>query len=523
MMSSSPAKRGLSLRDVASVLFRRRWVLIGIFIPVVMLVATGAILQFSVYEAHAKILIQQERFAFLHVPNESSRPFITREAGEELLNSQIELLLSQSLFESVVEAHQLHLRPPCPAFDPDDSLPSRVRVKVCQMRHQWRGDSLSPQTDGLTAREIQKRFEQTVMAFQSNLKIVPIKQSKLILIRYEDREPELAARVVNDLISRFQAKHLQLNQTAGAYELYRSEAEALRDRLVASEARLQQFRDRAGIIDLPRQKQLSLDKMSDFEGQLRATEAEVAQIEAQLARLKAQLAVQPKWIATERREVQNSALDNLKASLMELEIRRSQLREKFTPEAQPLREVESQILQARQILAQEEATRVQEQSSRRNPNVENLEAERLRAESQLSSLRARQQVLRQHVEDYHEITRQLDTLDFEMAPLRRELERNVNSYVGYLKKEEEARFAGVLDQHNIVNVKVAEPAHIPIEPVAPSRSKMLLLGMVLGSMMAVGLAFAVDRLDHSLKTPDDVEQHLGLPLLASVPVHKRWT
>ncbi len=371
-------------------------------------------------------------------------------------------------------------------------------------------------------REIQKRFEQAVMGFQSNLSIVPIKQSKLIMIRYQDREPELAARVVNDLIDRFQAKHLQLNQTAGAYELYRGEAQALRDRLVASETRLQQFRDRAGIIDLDRQKQLSLNKLSEFEAQLRATETEVAQLEAHMTRLKSQLAAQPKWITTERREVQNSALDNLKASLMALEVQRSQLREKFTPDAQPVREVESQILQARRILAQEAATRVQEQSSRRNPNYESLEATRLRVESQLSSLRARQGVLQQHVEDYHDITQQLDALGFEMAPLRRDLDRNVNAYLGYLKKEEEARFAGVSDQHHIVNVKEAEPAHIPIEPVAPRRSRMLFMGLLFGSTMALGLAFAVDQLDHSLKTPDDVEEHLGLPLLASVPVHKSW-
>ncbi len=439
-MWPQPVKRALSLRDVVSVLFRRRWVLLGIFFPVVLLVTTGTMLEFSVYRASAKILMQQERFAFLHVPNETSRPLITRDAGEELLNSQIELLLSQSLYESVVRAHRLHLRPPCPDFNPKGSLTSRVRVKVCEARHQLRGDSLSPQDDPLTPREIQKRFEQAVMTFQENLSIVPIKRSKLILIRYRDREPDLAARVVNDLIDRFQDKHLQLNETAGAYELYHGEADTLRDRVVAAEGRLQQFRDRAGIVDLSRQKQLSLDKMSEFEGQLRLTEAEVAQLEAQIERLQSQLAAQPQWITTERREVQNSALDNLKASLMALEVQRSQLREKFTPDAQPLREVESQILQAKRILAQETATRVQEQSTRRNPHYEHLEAARLNAESQLSSLRARQDVLRQHVEDYHAITRQLDTLDFQMAPLRRDLERNVNAYSGYLKKEEEARW-----------------------------------------------------------------------------------
>lgn len=165
---------------------------------------------------------------------------------------------------------------------------------------------------------------------------------------------------------------------------------------------------------------------------------------------------------------------------------------------------------------------MREQSTQRNPNYESLQVALLRAEARLSSLRARQEVLRQHVKDYYDVNQQLDALGFEMAPLSRDLDLNVKAYLGYLKKEEEARFARALDQHDIVNVKVAEPAHVPIEPVAPRRMMSLLMGFVFSTAMALGCAFAIDRVDHSLKTPDDVEQHLGLPLLASVPVQKQW-
>lgn len=510
------------MRDVVSTLFRRKRIVLGIFLPIVFVVTVGTMLKFSIYEASAKVLLQQERFALIHVPNEASQPFITREPGEEVLNSQIELMWSRSLHEAVVRAHRLHLRAPCPALELHDSLTARARVEVCQRWHQLLGKPLVLDADVMPASKLQDRFERALIAFQSALAIVPIKQSKLILIRYRDRDPELAARIVNDLIDRFRSKHLQLNQTAGAYELYRSEAESLRDRLVASEARLQQFREQAGIVDLDRQKRLNLEKMSRFETELRTTEADLAGTQAQIERLQSQLAAQPVRITTERREVQNLSLDKLKASLMQLEVQRSRLREKFTPDAQPLREVESQIQQAKQILAQETATRVQEQSTQRNPNYQSLQAAFLSAEASLSRLQARQDILRQHVKEYFGVNQKLDALGFQMAPLRRDLDLNVQVYTGYLKKEEEARFARALDQHDIVNIKVAEPAHIPIEPVVPRRILNLLLGVFLGMTTAVGCAFVADRSDHSLRTPDDIEQHLGLPLLASVPVQKRW-
>ena len=518
MQLEAKRPRTLSLRDVAQVLCRRRWALLGILIPTVCVVLVGSTLTLNVYEASAKIILKQERFALLHVPNEDSKPHIKQEIDEQALNSQIELLRSRSVLEAVVDEHQLHRRPMCPPLRHQTGLLTRLRSGICQVWHTpWFGAG-SP--------DASKRPEagrgKAIGALNHHLDIIPIKQSSLILVSYRDRDPVLAARVVNSLIEHFRNRDVQLNQSDGAYELYRGEAETLRDSLVQSEHKLQQFRQQSGIINLDKQKELNLIKLAEFEGDLRRVEAEIAATQEEIQRLNMQVATQPERIETETRVMQNNALGSLKATLMMLEVRRSQLRKKFKPGHHLLHEVESQIEEAKRVIAQESSTRIQEQSTQRNPMYKLVQESLLRAETKLSGLVGRRRVLKQHVEDYHQLSQHLDQMSFELSPLSREAELKTQAYTIYLRKEEEARFAHAMDQRRIGNLSVAEPAYVPMTPVGPNRKLNMLLALLVGTIAGLGMAYVVDYNDHTFKTRDEIEQQLGVRLLASVPVRKQW-
>jgi len=67
------------------------------------------------------------------------------------------------------------------------------------------------------------------------------------------------------------------------------------------------------------------------------------------------------------------------------------------------------------------------------------------------------------------------------------------------------------------NVRIVDPAEPPRHPVRPRVLINLILGMALGAGMGVGLAFFQEYLDDTLKTPEDVEEKLGLPSLGLVP------
>lgn len=66
-------------------------------------------------------------------------------------------------------------------------------------------------------------------------------------------------------------------------------------------------------------------------------------------------------------------------------------------------------------------------------------------------------------------------------------------------------------------MNVASPALVPANPVKPNKQLNIAVALVLGLMVAIGLAFLLEFMDSTLKHPEDVEKRLGLPVIGSIP------
>ena len=60
-----------------------------------------------------------------------------------------------------------------------------------------------------------------------------------------------------------------------------------------------------------------------------------------------------------------------------------------------------------------------------------------------------------------------------------------------------------------------------MKPIKPRKALNLALGFILGILGGIGMAFFSEYLDHSLKTPQEVEEKVKLQLLASIPYLKK--
>jgi succinoglycan biosynthesis transport protein ExoP len=67
------------------------------------------------------------------------------------------------------------------------------------------------------------------------------------------------------------------------------------------------------------------------------------------------------------------------------------------------------------------------------------------------------------------------------------------------------------------NIRIVDAAVVPRGPIRPQKRRDVGFGLLLGAVLSVGLAFFLDYLDNTLKTPDDVRNHLGVPLLGVIP------
>ena len=70
----------------------------------------------------------------------------------------------------------------------------------------------------------------------------------------------------------------------------------------------------------------------------------------------------------------------------------------------------------------------------------------------------------------------------------------------------------------VENVQVIDPAQVPTSPVSPRPLMNIAIAGVLGIMLGVFIAFLKEFLDNSLKTPEDVEKYLGVPVLGTIPL-----
>jgi succinoglycan biosynthesis transport protein ExoP len=118
----------------------------------------------------------------------------------------------------------------------------------------------------------------------------------------------------------------------------------------------------------------------------------------------------------------------------------------------------------------------------------------------------------------------LDNLQAELAGKRLEQDR-LQSQVDRLKetfgtlaqKTTETQISKSINLGD-TTVTIMSEASIPTSPIKPNKKLNMAIAMVLGLMVFTGLAFLLEYLDNTIKTPDDVAAHLDLPVLGVIPL-----
>jgi uncharacterized protein involved in exopolysaccharide biosynthesis len=365
-----------------------------------------------------------------------------------------------------------------------------------------------------------------VLQLEKKIEVRPIRKSNVLEISYRHTDPEWATRVVQGLTERYLTRRAQVYQSAGAVAFFDEETRAAAARLDKAERALAAYSSEAGVSvlgkggdsqSLAAEKEAMLGRLAEFESQYGEAAVQVRQQTERVSALEAQLAGEPERLRSSMRLNQDPTTEELERALVALQLKRDALVQDFTPENRQVRDVEDQIRATQERLKGAESRVASINRTEPNRVYQDLRAQLLTARADLNGARARYDSLQTQVASYR---RQLDELSqkgLTTDGLRRETRAAEEAYMLYQKKHEEARISAAMDQQKIVNVSIAQPAQRPLRPVGPRKALNLLLGLLLGAMGGLGLAFVSEYFDHSLTTGRDLEARVGIPLLGAIP------
>ncbi len=117
-------------------------------------------------------------------------------------------------------------------------------------------------------------------AISSGLKVLSSKGSNIILVSYKNRDPQIATLVLQELLSRYFVKHLEVHRSAGAFDFVTQQTDQVRARLNQTEDALKSLREKTGIASLKEGSVALTAEAAKTQDQLNAAEADLAEQQA---------------------------------------------------------------------------------------------------------------------------------------------------------------------------------------------------------------------------------------------------
>lgn len=478
-----------TLRDLLAPIFRQKRLGVIAFL-ILGLAAVGLAFSLSSqYACKMEILVNRERLDPMVTAQATNQtPIAPPSVTEEEINSEVELLQSPDLLKEVVIANGLQ-------ETEKKGLLSSLRGAQTE---EW-------------------YISKAVKNLDRKLKIEVIRKTNVISVAYKSSDPKIAYGVLNKLASLYMEKHLAVHRPQGSYDFFAKETEKYRQALEASETQLAAFGTQEHVAAPDVQRTYMAQELVTSEAALHNAEQAIAAAEQRMRDEQSQMKTTPsRSSTTEASSTPDMLLQQLGTNLLAAEVKRTQLAMKYDPSYPLVREADEELAETQAAFAEAQKTKYLNQTTDRDPTYEALRLDIAKTQADLASQQATAQALHQTIQSINTKMVNLDRTALHQSDLLREMRANEGNYLLYLSKREQEHTSDALDLKRIGNVAIAVPPLLPILP-AYGFLPLLVGGIFVTVLLSVATAYAADYLNSSIRTPSDVNEILGIPVMASFP------
>ncbi len=484
--------------DRLNAVFKHRRLAGTAFVLVVTAMMVQTYSTIPVFEAWSRVQIQDERTTQVGTLN-ASDPAFWQESGP-YYQTQYSILQSRGLGRRVVRRLDLQNSPLFNGSAPPPRDPLSLARQARAAASRWiRGliTKPAPAEAAPPARDESAQEAALISAFLGGLSIRPEPNSRLVRIVYAHSDPNFAALAANMLADEYTQQNidLRLQNTEKTLKWLGEELKRQEQQLAASEGALTEYRERNNALSLEDRQNIVVSRLNQLNEKATTSRNERLSKEAIYNQLRT---ADPSNDTIDNFPIvgANSAVVEAKNALGTLSGQKASYAGRYGPEHPKMIEVTDQIENAKRRLIAER-TKVVE-------SVKNDYNAALTEERSFSS----------QLEDQKGTSMDLDRKSGDYKLLQRKADSDRQVYQTLLSQQKEL---AVVANSRANNVQVLDRADVPSVPISPNPRRDWITAVLAGLTIAFGLAFGMEYVDDSVKTPEDITKRLRLPLLGLVP------
>jgi len=319
-----------------------------------------------------------------------------------------------------------------------------------------------------------------------NLDVRPSREGNVITIGFQAADPRFAAAVANTFAQAYIDTAIELRvEPARQYNQYfETQMKAKREALEAAQSRLSEYQREKGIVVTDERLNFENLKLNELQTQLVIAEAQIADAQSKRG-----------GGDTIAEVMQSPLINQIKADIARAEARLSEQTGNLGKNHPQYQRLEAELASLRQRLAIET----------RHVTAAVGTASRVGIGKQ-AELRAAIEAHKQHI-------LRIKTQRDEAAVLLRQVETAQRAYDLVAQRLTQTTLES---QNTQANIAILTPAEPPLKHSSPKIVLNLVLAVFLGTLLGIGAALAMELLDRRIRSPEDLAEALGLPVLATI-------
>jgi capsular exopolysaccharide synthesis family protein len=443
------------------ILSKHRWEVVAVILGALTVAAIYSFKTKPVYRATARVEIESETPQIPSIRETFQNPPM----DEGFLRTQVNILESDNLAWQTIQQVGLARTP------------------------EYVGLAENGKEKSLDARTVEGRL---LAAFKRSLIVALSPNTHIVEASFESTDPYLAARVINALVNNYMEYnfHTKYDATRQASGFLEGQLDELKARVEKSQSALVDYERQNSIVNVNDKQNVVEQRLADLTKDLTAAESDRAQKEALFQLVQSN----PSQVAL---LAQDELLQRLAEKSADLKSQYTEALEAAGPNFPKVVRLGDQLKVIETLIDQE-----------RKRTVE-------RIQNDYKAALAREQLMASAVAEQKLEVGKLNQLLIQHNILKREFETNQQLYDSLLQRLKDATVSAGL---RATNIHVVDDARPPALPVRPKKLTNIAVGLIVGLLVGVALAFAREGLERSsIKTPEDVERLVDAPALAVIP------